>query len=108
MALDQHLTKETLPRGCIAGAFACPDGKPLGMEDGRIPDDSLTASSTWRDKADHSPVMARLNTERERYRFHNRNTGVEAGSYSVRMQKAKRNFDVTKIPSKITITLKCA
>ena len=67
---------------CIAGSFVCPEEKPLGMEDGRIPDDSLSASSTYGDRPDHSPVMARLNTNCE-YCISNGNTSFVHCTYSV-------------------------
>ena len=53
------------------------------MEDGRIPDDSLSASSTYGDRPDHSPVMARLNTNCQYY-ITNRNTSLADCMYSVR------------------------
>ncbi|XP_048585244.1 EGF-like repeat and discoidin I-like domain-containing protein 3 [Nematostella vectensis] len=34
---------------------------PLGMEDGRIPDSLLQASSIWENRNDHSPAYGRLN-----------------------------------------------
>ncbi|XP_038066585.1 retinoschisin-like [Patiria miniata] len=42
---------------------SCSVEGPLGMEDGRIPDESISASSVWSNRADHAPVRARLNTQ---------------------------------------------
>ena len=56
---------KTLLHDFIAGAFVCTEGKPLGMEDGRIPNDSITASSIYHNRPDFIPGMARLNTRRE-------------------------------------------
>ncbi|XP_038060996.1 uncharacterized protein LOC119731795 [Patiria miniata] len=46
-----------------SGDFSCSVEGPLGMEDGRIPDESITASSFWDNRADHAPPRARLNTK---------------------------------------------
>ncbi|XP_022105062.1 lactadherin-like [Acanthaster planci] len=43
--------------------YGCSEEKPLGMEDGRIPKDSITASSYFRKRSDHGPARARLNTQ---------------------------------------------
>ena len=37
--------------------------EPLGMENGDIPDGSITASSFYGNSADHAPIKARLNTQ---------------------------------------------
>ncbi|XP_038060467.1 lactadherin-like [Patiria miniata] len=42
---------------------SCSVGGPLGMEDGRIPDERITASSFWENRAVCGPVRARLNTQ---------------------------------------------
>ena len=39
-------------------------GRGLGIEDGSIPDDQITASSTLNDDPDHGPSNARLNRPR--------------------------------------------
>ncbi|XP_038060534.1 lactadherin-like [Patiria miniata] len=41
----------------------CSKGGPFGMEDGRIPDASITASSMWQNKTNHGPTRARLNLQ---------------------------------------------
>ncbi|XP_038060479.1 lactadherin-like [Patiria miniata] len=50
---------------CIysSGDSSCSVEGPLGMEDGRIPDERITASSFWANRADHAPTRARLNTQ---------------------------------------------
>ncbi|XP_038066571.1 lactadherin-like [Patiria miniata] len=45
------------------GDSSCSVEGPLGMKDGRIPDQSITASSFWRNGAMWSPVRARPNTQ---------------------------------------------
>ncbi|XP_038060464.1 lactadherin-like [Patiria miniata] len=45
------------------GKLSCSVEGPLGMEDGRIPDERITASSFWQNRADHAPPRARLNTQ---------------------------------------------
>ncbi|XP_038060497.1 adipocyte enhancer-binding protein 1-like [Patiria miniata] len=42
---------------------SCSVEGPLGMEDGRIRDERITASSFWRNLASHAPSRARLNTQ---------------------------------------------
>ncbi|XP_038060404.1 lactadherin-like isoform X2 [Patiria miniata] len=41
----------------------CTEVGPFGMEDGRIPDANITASSMWSNRADHGPTRARLNLQ---------------------------------------------
>ncbi|XP_038046744.1 lactadherin-like [Patiria miniata] len=41
----------------------CSVGGPLGMEDGRIRNESITASSVWGNFTNHAPPRARLNTQ---------------------------------------------
>ncbi|XP_038060533.1 EGF-like repeat and discoidin I-like domain-containing protein 3 [Patiria miniata] len=48
---------------CKKDVLECSEAGPLGMEDGRIPNASITASSFWGNLADHAPRKARLNTE---------------------------------------------
>ena len=44
------------------GMARCSREEPLGMEDGRIPDESITASSIWNDNVGvYGPQRARLN-----------------------------------------------
>ncbi|XP_038066507.1 lactadherin-like [Patiria miniata] len=43
--------------------YACSEEGPLGMEDGRIADDHITASSYYRNMANHGPTRSRLNTQ---------------------------------------------
>ncbi|XP_038060495.1 retinoschisin-like [Patiria miniata] len=45
------------------GDSSCSVEGPLGMEDGRIPDERITASSFWQNRADHAPPRARLNIQ---------------------------------------------
>ncbi|XP_038060061.1 lactadherin-like [Patiria miniata] len=45
------------------GKLSCSLEGPLGMEDGRTPDERITASSFWQNRADHAPPRARLNTQ---------------------------------------------
>ncbi|XP_038060383.1 lactadherin-like isoform X1 [Patiria miniata] len=48
---------------CKKDVLECSEVGPLGMEDGRIPDASITASSMWNNQANHGPTRARLNHE---------------------------------------------
>ncbi|XP_038060047.1 lactadherin-like [Patiria miniata] len=48
---------------CKKDVLNCSEVGPLGMEDHRIPDASITASSFWGNRADHAPHRARLNFE---------------------------------------------
>ncbi|EDO40809.1 predicted protein [Nematostella vectensis] len=43
---------------------------PLGMEDGRIPDSLLQASSIWANSIDHSPAYGRLNMVHDPISYH--------------------------------------
>ncbi|XP_048590450.1 lactadherin [Nematostella vectensis] len=45
------------------GKFCANKPHPLGMEDGRISDSSITASSTYVDYREHNPHHARLNNQ---------------------------------------------
>ncbi|XP_038060475.1 lactadherin-like [Patiria miniata] len=49
---------------CRVGILICSVEEPLGMEDGRIKDERITASSFWQNDADYAPPKARLNTQR--------------------------------------------
>ena len=58
------------------------------MEDGRIHDDSITASSYYEERATHAPVRARLNTKGE--------TGTDfdcIGSNGIMFQKIKKKIN---------------
>ncbi|XP_038060527.1 lactadherin-like [Patiria miniata] len=48
---------------CKKDVLECTEVGPFGMEDGRIPDASITASSMWSNRADHGPTRARLNLQ---------------------------------------------
>ena len=41
----------------------CMEEKPLGMENGAIPNNRITASSYWDNMDNHGPWKARLNTQ---------------------------------------------
>ncbi|XP_038047500.1 lactadherin-like [Patiria miniata] len=57
------VNKEKLKYFKRNGDCPCSVEGPLGMEDGRIPDESITASSVWKNQADHGPLKARLYTQ---------------------------------------------
>ncbi|XP_038060063.1 lactadherin-like [Patiria miniata] len=48
---------------CKKDVLECSEAGPLGMEDRRIPNANITASSMWSNRADHGPTRARLNLE---------------------------------------------
>ncbi|XP_038066505.1 lactadherin-like [Patiria miniata] len=43
--------------------YVCSDEEPLGMQDGRIKDEQITASSYYQNKLNHGPAKARLDTQ---------------------------------------------
>ncbi|XP_038060597.1 lactadherin-like [Patiria miniata] len=48
---------------CKKDYLECSEVGPFGMEDGRIPDASITASSIWENSAGFVPARARLNLQ---------------------------------------------
>ncbi|XP_022103672.1 lactadherin-like [Acanthaster planci] len=58
-----HVVKALIPFHCRLGVRVCSEEGPLGMEDGRIPDGSITASSFFSNDANYAPPRARLNTQ---------------------------------------------
>ena len=50
----------------VLSDVGCSIETPLGMESGDIPDDNITASTYWRNRADHAPQNARLNNRGNR------------------------------------------
>ncbi|XP_038077282.1 lactadherin-like [Patiria miniata] len=57
------INEENLTYHRRSGDSFCSLEGPLGMEDGCIPDESITASSFYGNLGSHAPVRARLNTE---------------------------------------------